>query len=55
MAQPATITVDQAIDQFWQWNVQRFDFSASHRIEVNDTLKAIIEDEGISIIAARLR
>lgn len=49
------MTVPQVINTFWQRNVQSFNFGASHRIEVSDTLKAVIKDDGVAILAARLQ
>lgn len=55
MAQPAPTTVPQVINAFWQVHAQNINSGGSISIEVPITLKNIIGDNGITIIATRLR
>ena len=55
MAQSAPTNMRQVINAFWQVHAQNINSGASNRIEAPITLKNVIGDEGIAIIATRLR
>lgn len=55
MAQPALTTVPQVINAFWQVHAQNINSGGSISIEVPITLKNVIGDNGVAIIATRLR
>ena len=55
MAQTVLTTVPQVIDAFWQVHAQIINSGASDRIEVPITLKNFIGDNGVAVIATRLR
>ena len=55
MAQSAPTNIHQVINAFWQVHAQNINSGALNRIEAPITLKNVIGDEGIAIIATRLR
>lgn len=53
MAQPTHMTVPQVIDAFWLSRRQILDSGASDHIEMPITLKDVIGNDGVAIVAAR--
>lgn len=53
MAQPTHMTVPQVIDAFWLSRLQILDAGASDHIEMPITLKDVIGNDGVAIVAAR--
>lgn len=55
IAQSTPTTVDQVINVFWQAFAQNLNSALGDRMEVPINISDIIGDEGVTILATRLR